>query len=165
MPRAAGAQTVIPARGRNERVRGWVIRIAIIAVIAIGGLIFRDRLSGSAGDLKVGDCFDIPAATVDVKDVQHHPCSESHTAEVFAIVNHPAAKGTPPLTESQLVDFLSSSCGPLWISYLGQPAVSSAVFDVGAFYPRDADWNDGDRTVTCYTYRTDEKPMTSSVKG
>ena len=35
--------------------QGWVIRIAIIAVIVIGGLIFRDRLSGSANDLKVGD--------------------------------------------------------------------------------------------------------------
>lgn len=143
---------------------GWVIRIAIVAVIVIGGLIFRDRLSGNAGDLKVGDCFDIPNARVDVKDVQHHPCNESHTAEVFAIVTHPATKGAPPLTEAQLIDFLSSSCGPIWVSYIGQEAVRSNVFDVGAFYPRDSDWNDGDRAVTCYTYRTDERPMTSSLK-
>jgi len=145
-------------------VRGWVIRIAIIAVIAIGGFIFRDRLTGNAGDLKVGDCFDIPAEMVDVKDVQHHPCNESHTAEVFAVVTHPAAKGTAPLTETQLIDFLGSSCAPLWTSYLGQEAVSSAVFDVGAFYPRDSDWNDGDRSITCYTDRVDEKPMTSSLR-
>jgi hypothetical protein len=154
----------MPARGRSERVRGWVIRIAIIAVIVVGGLIFRDRLSGNAGDLKVGDCFDIPTATVDVKDVQHHPCAEGHTAEVFAVVNHPAAKGTPPLTETQLIDFLSSSCGPLWTTYIGPEAAGSAVFDIGAFYPRDSDWNDGERSVTCYTYRIDEKPMTSSLR-
>ena len=144
--------------------RGWVIRIGIIAVIVIGGLIFRDRLSGNAGDLKVGDCFDIPSQNVDVKDVQHHPCTETHTGEVFALVNHPAAKGTPPLTESALIDFLSSSCGPLWVTYIGQEAAGSQVFDIGAFYPRDQDWNDGERGVTCYTYRIDGATMTSSLK-
>ena len=144
--------------------RGWVIRIAIIAVIALGAYVFRDRLSGNAGDLKVGDCFDVPSATVDVKDVQHHPCTETHTGEVFAQVTHPAAKGTPPLAESQLIDFLSSSCGPLWVTYIGQEAATSAVFDIGAFYPRDSDWNDGDRGVTCYTYRIDGATMTSSIK-
>lgn len=144
--------------------RGWIIRLAIIGVIAVGGLIFRDRLSGNAGDLKVGDCFDVPTATIDIKDVQHHPCNESHTGEVFAVVNHPAAKGTAPLTESQLIDFLSSSCAPAWAAYVGQQAVSAGALDIGAFYPRDDDWNDGDRAVTCYTYRLDQKPMTSSLK-
>src|SRR5262249_20602897 len=142
-------------REGGVRVRGWVIRIAIIAVIVIGGLIFRDRLSGNAGDLKVGDCFDVPTANVDVKDVQHHPCTESHTGEVFALVTHPAAKGTPPLDQNALVDFLSSSCGPIWVTYIGQEAAGSQVFDIGAFYPRDQDWNNGERGVTCYTYRID----------
>jgi hypothetical protein len=145
-------------------VSGWVIRIGIIAVIVVGGLIFRDRLSGSAGDLKVGDCFDVPTQNIDVKDVQHHPCTESHTGEVFAQVTHPAAKGTPPLTEAVLIDYLSSACGPLWITYIGQEAAGSQVFDIGAFYPRDSDWNDGDRGVTCYTYRIDGATMTSSLK-
>jgi hypothetical protein len=145
-------------------VQGWIVRIAIIAVIVVGGLIFRDRLSGSAGDLKVGDCFDVPTANVDVKDVQHHPCTESHTGEVFALVTHPAAKGKAPLTQAQLIDYLAGACGPAWISYVGQEAVSSQVLDVGAFYPRDKDWTDGDRGVTCYTYRVDGAAMTSSVK-
>ena len=144
--------------------QGWVIRIAIIAVIVIGGLIFRDRLSGSAGDLKVGDCFDVPTENVDVKDVQHHPCNEGHTGEVFALKTHPAAKGVAPLTEDALIDFLASSCGPDWVTYVGQDAVSAEVLDVGAFYPRDEDWNDGERSITCYTYRVDGQPMTTSVK-
>ncbi|HET7031171.1 MAG TPA: septum formation family protein [Candidatus Limnocylindrales bacterium] len=141
-----------------------MIRIAIIAVIVIGGLIFRDRLSSNAGDLKVGDCFDVPAENVDVKDVQHHPCSEGHTGEVFAQVSHPAAKGTAPLTQTQLIDFLSSACGPAWLTYVGQDAATSQVFDIGAFYPRDQDWTDGDRGVTCYTYRVDGAAMTTSLK-
>lgn len=143
---------------------GWVIRIGIIAVIAIGALVFRDRLSSSAADLKIGDCFDVPTANVDVKDVQHHPCNESHTGEVFAVLAHPAAKGTAPLAESQLIAYLGSACGPLFISYVGQEAVNAEVLDFGAFYPRDQDWTDGDRGVTCYVYRIDEKPVTSSLK-
>lgn len=144
--------------------QGWIIRIAIIAVIVIGGLIFRDRLSGSAGDLKVGDCFDVPTANVDVKDVQHHPCNEGHTGEVFAVVTHPGAKGTAPLTDAALIDYLGSACGPAWVTYIGQDAVSSEVFDIGAFYPRDEDWNDGDRGITCYTYRIDGASMSSTLK-
>ena len=144
--------------------RGWIFRIGIIAVIAIGAFIFRDRLTSSAAELKVGDCFDVPTTQVDIKDVQHHPCTESHTGEVFILASHPAAKGTAPLTETQLRDFLGSACTPAFISYIGQDAVTAGVLDFGAFYPRDKDWTDGDRGVTCYAYRVDEKPMTSSIK-
>ena len=34
--------------------------IFIIAVIAIGAFVLRDRLSSSPNELKVGDCFDSP---------------------------------------------------------------------------------------------------------
>jgi hypothetical protein len=145
--------------------RGWIFRIAVIAVIAVGAYLFRDRLSGSAADLKVGDCFDVPTANVDIKDVQHHPCNESHTGEVFILVNHPAAKGTAPLTEAQLIDYLTTACSPAFTSYVGQTAAASGNLDFGAFYPRDKEWNDGDREITCYAYRVDEKPMTTSVKA
>lgn len=143
---------------------GWILRLGIIAAVVIGGLIFRDRLSSSAGDLALGDCFDVPSASTNIKDVQHHPCTESHTGEVFAIVTHSATKGTPSLTEAQLFTYLSSACGPLFTSYVGEEAASQQILDFGAFYPRADDWNDGDRRFTCYAYRVDDKPMTSSVK-
>ena len=55
--------------------RGLLIRVGIIAVIVAVGFVFRDFLSGNAGDLKVGDCFDQPSTTnTVVKDVPHHPC-------------------------------------------------------------------------------------------
>ena len=63
----------------------WGVRIAIIAIIIVGGFVLRDRLSSSAGDLKVGDCFDEPATGGEISDVQHHPCTEAHTAEVVFI--------------------------------------------------------------------------------
>ena len=73
-------------------VKRFPIWIAI-GVFALGGYLLRDYLSGSAGDLKVGDCFDVPSfetQSATVKDVQHHPCSELHSGEVFFLENVPA---------------------------------------------------------------------------
>jgi hypothetical protein len=145
-------------------VRGWIIRAGIIGVIVVGGLIFRDRLSSNAGDLKVGDCFDLPAANVDIKDVQHHPCTERHTGEVFATVNHPAPKDAPALTDAAFADFLDGACQSQWIAWVGQTAASADVLTFGGFYPGDKAWADGERGVTCFTYRNDEQPMTGSAK-
>ena len=142
-----------------------LIRLGILALILAGGWLFRDRLSSNAGDLAVGDCFDVPASKTNVKDVQHHPCAESHTGEVFAIVTHPAAKGTPPLAHDALFSYLGSTCGPLFINYVGPVAAGAGLLDAGAFYPPDAGWNDGDRTITCYVYRVDGKPTTTSAKN
>ncbi|MEA2544862.1 MAG: hypothetical protein QOI09_135 [Chloroflexota bacterium] len=144
--------------------RGWIFRIAIIAVIAGGAFIFRDRLSGSAGDLTVGDCFDVPANDTNVKDVQHHPCNESHTGEIFAVLTSPAANGAPPPTRAELISFLGTQCGTIFTQYTGIDVNAQDVLDYGAFYPSDKDWANGDRGVTCYTYRVDEAPMGGSVK-
>jgi hypothetical protein len=141
-----------------------VIRLGILALILGGGYLFRDRLTSSASDLVVGDCFDVPVSSTDVKDVQHHPCTESHTGEVFAVLTNTAAKGTPPLSHDALISYLATSCGPLWISYVGQAAATGGQIDAGAFYPPDDRWNKGDRSITCYSYRVDGKPMTTSMK-
>lgn len=141
-----------------------LIRIGILAIILGAGLIFRDRLSSGASDLALGDCFDVPASKTDVRDVQHHPCTESHTGEVFAIVTHPAAKGTPPLPAEALFTYLATTCGSSFATYVGPVAAQAGVLDAGAFYPSDGDWNNGDRTITCYVYRVDGGGMTSSAK-
>ncbi len=143
----------------------WLIRLGILAVVLGGGYLFRDRLSSSPTQLAVGDCFDVPAVKTAVKDVQHHPCTESHTGEVFALVTHPAAKGAPPPTQSAMLDYLVNACGPLWINYVGPVAAGVGNLDAGAFYPPDKGWNDGDRGITCYVYRVDRAPMTSSAKA
>jgi hypothetical protein len=143
----------------------WIVRIAILAVILGGGFLFRDRLSSSATELAVGDCFDVPTVKTNVRDVQHHPCTESHTGEVFAVVTHPAAKGAPPPAEAALFDYLGNTCGPLFISFVGPIAAGVGQLDAGAFYPPDAGWNGGDRGITCYVYRVDGAAMTSSVKA
>ena len=141
-----------------------LIRLGILALILAGGWLFRDRLSSGAADLAVGDCFDVPATKTSVKDVQHHPCGESHTGEVFAIVTHPAAKGAAPLATDALYAYLANTCGPLLTSYVGPVAAGSRLLDAGAFYPPDAGWNNGDRKITCYVYRVDGTATTSSAK-
>ena len=141
-----------------------VIRLGVIGLILFGGFLFRDRLTSSPAELAVGDCFDRPAVKTDVKDVQHHPCTEAHTAEVFAVLTHPAPAGAPPLNRDALISYLAGACGPPWIGYVGPVAAAGGQLDAGAFYPPDDGWNKGDRTVTCYSYRVDGQPVTSSMK-
>ena len=54
----------------------------------------------------------------DVSDVQHHPCSEPHTGEVFFVGDHGAASGTP-FTDALLVEFAGSTCVTAAYAYLG----------------------------------------------
>ena len=90
--------------------RGLLIRVGIIAAIAIGAFVVRDKLSGNAGDLQVGDCFDQPSTvnTV-VKDVQHHPCTDPHLAEVFFVGDYDVASTTYP-TEDAFQSFVLDRC-------------------------------------------------------
>jgi hypothetical protein len=146
--------------------RGWVIRIAIIAAIAIGAFVLRDRLTGNAGDLKVGDCFDRPVTAEEtIESVQHHPCTEAHTAELIFQGNHPAAKDAPPPSEEELFTYVESNCLPAFNSYTGTDLLAGSEFDLGFIYPLDEDWNKGDRGITCYAYRLDGATMTTSIKA
>jgi hypothetical protein len=140
----------------------FIIRIAIIAAVIGGGFVLRDRLSSAPGDLKVGDCFDVPAADIDISDVQHHPCSETHTGEVIFVGNHPAPKGTT-FTDDLLIEFGGTTCVAAAETYVGSTLPGE--LDLGAFYPTDEDWATGDRGITCYLYRVDDGPMTESLKA
>lgn len=139
-----------------------LIRVLLIGAVLLGGFLLRDRISGSAGDLQVGDCFDIPAADTDIADVQHHPCTEPHTGEVIFIGNHPAATGTT-FAETLLIDFAGSSCLPAFDTYVGSNNADG--LDIGAFYPVQKDWDGGDREITCYLYKMDGTLMSSSLNA
>jgi hypothetical protein len=146
--------------------RGWIVRIAIIAAIAGGAFIFRDRISGNAGDLKVGDCFDEPqglAANAEIDDVQHHPCNESHTGEVI-FVDDLTATGTTYPSDDQFTDFIISKCVPAFNTYTGKDFQTDTILDVGSFLPTAEGWKRGDHEVTCYAIRLDKKAVTTSFK-
>jgi hypothetical protein len=138
-----------------------LIRVLLVGAVLVGGFLFRDRLSGSAVDLQVGDCFDVPRGESSVSDVMHHPCTEPHTGEVVFVGDHPAIKGTP-WTDSLLGQFARSTCLPAFDAYIGTTASES--LDIGAIYPLVEDWDKGDRKITCYAYRVDRSTMSGSLK-
>src|SRR4051794_18404380 len=97
--------------------RGLLIRVGIIVVIVAVGFVFRQWLSGNASDLNVGDCFDQPAAsTTVVNDVQHHPCSDPHLAEVFYVGNYDLTSATYP-NEDAFQAFVLDRCIGAFQSY------------------------------------------------
>ncbi|HYN69964.1 MAG TPA: septum formation family protein [Candidatus Eisenbacteria bacterium] len=142
--------------------RGWVIPIGVIAVIAIAGLIFRDRLTGAATDLRVGDCFDEPAEMNEITDVQHRPCNEQHDGEVIFVGDHPDQAEYPGLPA--LDQFAEDRCVPAFESYVGRDYQTDRELELGLFYPLEEAWDGNDREIACWVYRVDEQPLTNSVK-
>jgi hypothetical protein len=143
--------------------RGWAIRILIIALIAGGAYIFRDKLTGSAGSLKVGDCYDDPAAATEIKDVQHHPCNEAHTAEVVFVGKMTGDDAAYP-ADSVVETWVGANCVPAWNAYTGKDATTDSVLGLGFYQPTAAGWGKGDRDVICYAGRVDGAPITTSLK-
>lgn len=139
----------------------WVLLLVGGALVVF---LFRDFIGGNASDLKVGDCFDVPTETI-VEDVQHHPCNESHTGEVFLVVDHPAEAGAPFPNDEDLGDFFVDRCLSAFESYTGVAYEDAVDLEVDAFYPLDEGWGDGQRTFICYAFRADEGPMTESVRA
>lgn len=137
--------------------------LTAILVLAGIGFLFRDYFSGSVTDLKVGDCFDAPSATTAVKDVQHHPCTDAHLAEVFFVGNMTGTAdsypGTPGFTR-----FAEGSCVGAFRTYTGRDFEADTVYDISFLRPTTDGWAKGDRGVTCYVVRVDGKPITGTLK-
>lgn len=154
-----------PTKKRGGGLIAVVVLIGLIVAIAGGLYLFRDRLTGSAADLAVGDCIDEPAGTTDIKEVQHQPCTDPHDGEVFAIVMHTAAPGAAYPDQSEFRDLAGDECVPLLSTYTGMDLVTfvAAGLDFSAFYPATEAWTNGDRSVTCYVVKTDSSKLTGSL--
>lgn len=153
---------VDPATGKQPgRLRPVIIIGVIVAFLAI--VLFAVRNNVQADDLKVGECFDIPSGT-SIQTVEHHPCTESHTAEVIHVVEYTAEGSTYPISLS-LDSFVETACVPAFQTYAGRDLDADPALSIGYFYPSRDGWSSGDRTITCYVARPDEGPMTQSVKG
>jgi hypothetical protein len=144
-------------------VQGWAIRIAIIAVIAIGAFVLRDRLSGGADALEVGNCFDEPVGATTITEVQHHPCSESHTSEVIFVGKMTGSDDAYP-ADTDIDAYAETQCLPAYKAYTGKDFETDTEMDIAWFYPTPAGWKDGDRGVSCYAIRIDGAATTTSIK-
>jgi hypothetical protein len=145
-----------------SRFSGLIIRVGLIAIVGIGLFIFRDRLSGGASDLSVGDCFDDPATTTEVRDVQHHPCTEPHTSEVLYVGDMPAGDDYP--TDAQFSSAVEATCLPAFKAYTGLEFSTEPNFDLGYFIPTTDGWGGGDRELICYAIRIDGTQVGESIR-
>lgn len=144
-------------------VRRYILLGAIVVIVLALVFVFRDRLSGNAGDLAVGDCFDAP--TLDggtVSDVQHHPCTEAHTGEVFAVVTNPATSDAAYPDQPARIAFAGDACAAPFLTYVGI-AMDASTLDIRYFGPTSEGWGKGDRTFTCYV--NSDAAVTTSIKG
>jgi hypothetical protein len=141
----------------------WV-RVGIIAVVVIGFVVLRPFLTGNAGTLSVGDCFDPPTTVAEtVSDVQHHPCTDSHGAEVMFVGTYAPATDVYP-TNDEFGVFFDATCTPAFNSYTALDFKTDATYDMSAFTPTADGWSKGDRKVICYAVRLDAGKMTQSIK-
>jgi hypothetical protein len=145
-------------------VRNIAIRVGLLAAIGVGALVARPFLSGNVGELQVGDCFDIPAVTETVDDIQRHPCTDVHGGEVFFVGEHAAADSAPYPTEIALSTEIETACVPAFNAYTGLDALTDPTWTLAYFYPVSAGWAEGDRGFICYAARIDGTTTNTSLK-
>ncbi len=117
------------------------------------------------GTLQLGDCFDIPATRSDVVDsIQHHPCTDSHNAEVRLVTLYTSDMTDYP--DSAALDrFIGTTCVPAFRGYAGVDLSSRPELSLGYFFPSINAWAQGDRTIECYVMRADQGTMSESVRS
>ena len=142
---------------------GRIVLLVGFLVIAVGAIVFRDRLSGNVGELKVGDCFDVPAGT-EIKDIQHQPCDTAHDGEVLFVAKYEGSDTLP--SQTQFETWVHDNClGQVFKDYVGATYESREDISAGAFWPTADGWSGGDREVTCYLTPTDEQKITTSYRA
>jgi hypothetical protein len=168
-PAGQGAGDEPPPVPRRDpwalNVRGLVKIGLVIAVIAVIGLLVRDRLSIGATDLRVGDCIDQPPSMEVILTLQHRPCSEPHDGEVVFVGDYPGLILTTYPGEEAFTEFASETCIPAFEAYTGVALADAAELDVWFLYPHERGWMQGDHEVACYLFRIDGETITGSRRA
>ena len=136
--------------------------VLLIALIALS-LTACDRLSQSALDLVVGDCFVQPDTEGEVSDVQRAPCNEAHSGEVLLVADYPDQDAYPG--EDAFDAWVDANClGDMFSAYTGQSFEEATEIDLSVLFPTEEGWGDGDQEITCYLVPVDGQPITHSYR-
>jgi hypothetical protein len=151
---------------------GWLIFAVLIAGGAITGWYFNASRSTTgeitkagdmtAGDLRVGDCFDLkdPAAN-EIEDVTAGPCTSAHEFEMFFVGTMP---GSEFPAETAFEAYVNDNCGPAFGAYVGKPYADSEL-SMYWLAPTAEGWRAGDHSVQCAVYHQRVHVQTQSLKG
>jgi hypothetical protein len=148
-------------------VNSLIIRIVIIGLVAVGGFFMRDRLTGNVAELRVGDCFDLPAEAMEtqIEDVQHHPCTEPHEYEAYAELVYPAAEDAPYPGDAMISRWGENGCTDAFQGYVGVRLASSSL-TIYYFTPTSEGWTEeGDHVVNCVLATEPLSKVSTSFKG
>lgn len=145
--------------GRGMAIAGLVLSAlwAVVIVVLVAALVFFDKGTVSATEVKAGDCLkELPASGL-VITLDTAPCTEPHTGEIFSVMEMP--DGEFPGTFA--IEEYKNKCAPELADY--SPEASEDP-DVGLFvlYPSQDSWEQGDHTVTCIA--TTDSPRTGPLK-
>jgi hypothetical protein len=115
-------------------------------------------------DLQVGQCVQEPADTgTGVDTVEVVDCGQSHYAEVFALVDHPAGPSDPFVGQEAIESFAQEQCVAQFNSYVGIDYFQSRYYYI-SLTPSDGTWSQGDREVVCLGYDPTTS-LTTSIRG
>lgn len=146
---------------------------AVIGLIYLGSQVSTIRDAGGSPppggtvnvfDLRVGDCFDEPAANPDgtVVELIARDCAMAHTAELIAIVQVPDAAAYPGA--DAVAASAEAQCGPAFVSYVGTTPEAS-IYGVAWYSVTEKGWKGGDRAIDCLAVADDGSPTSGSARG
>jgi hypothetical protein len=170
---SGGGQQNWSGGGPAPQNRSWVgvvVLVAVLVVVGIGFFLFNqlgnrgdDGLAEggqetSIFDVEVGDCYVNPPSG-EVEGLTLVDCVQTHDAEIFALIDHPAGPGDPFIGSAEMETFAQQACiGQAFTDYVGLPYEQS-IYYVNTIYPTEGTWVDGDREVVCSLVTGDGSPL------
>ena len=126
----------------------------------------------AAGNLRPGHCFNDPKewkATqlgfVSVIEMELVACDTAHDNEVFALVRLPALAGGPYPGDGAVHSYARTECLAVFAEWIGI-GVAESVLEVSAVWPNRGRWRQlDDRSIVCFAFRRDLRPLDRSVRG
>jgi Septum formation len=116
-------------------------------------------------DVEVGMCYDDQQTTT-VEGINSVPCTQTHLAEIYALIDHPAGPSDPFIGSEAMSQFATEVCeGQAFTDFIGIPYLDSAYYATPIF-PTEGTWADGDREVICSVVTSDGSPLPNqSLRG
>ena len=152
----------------------WVIRIAVVGVLAFVGWIYQEVTSANrdnqgniseagevnAFEIMVGDCL-AKLEDENFTTTTGIPCTEPHAGEMFASTNLPQLI---VYESEEYNNFILDFCDTNLIAYAGISANLNE-FTYSYLGPTVEGFNQGDRDVDCVVQRADGMLTTGSIKN